>query len=283
MTSTNYSINWDSLNSGGEDTGSSTNYHLRDTIGEQATGYTSSTYYTISAGYRTGDEDLTSLSLTLGTQENNTVVSYSLFDLAGKHVVVSATSSFSVGNLIDVVENVGLSQKIAIGKITDINGSVITVDRWSGDPGSLSSVPAGGDDYVYRLNGNAATLGTLSPSTGSTSLTGTRVTSNAQNGYTLSVNDDGNLRYNTSTYILNVSDGEVTAGQEEYGWKVFGANATNTDHDYPFATTTTAIQHSASTADVEERVGLIYKISISTRTPAGNYSHIVYYTITANY
>lgn len=55
MTSTNYGISWDSLNSGGLDVSTSTNYGLKDTIGEHATGYSSSTNYQISAGYRAGE------------------------------------------------------------------------------------------------------------------------------------------------------------------------------------------------------------------------------------
>lgn len=56
MNSANYGIAWDSVNSGGEDTSSSTNFGLRDTYGEQATGDSSSTSFTDTAGYRVGDE-----------------------------------------------------------------------------------------------------------------------------------------------------------------------------------------------------------------------------------
>lgn len=55
MTSTNYGIAWDSLNEGGLDVSTSTNYGIKDTIGEIATGESSSTNYQISAGYRVGE------------------------------------------------------------------------------------------------------------------------------------------------------------------------------------------------------------------------------------
>lgn len=282
MTSTNFGVTWDSINSGGNDISSSTNFNLRDTIGEQATGFSSSTNYIISAGYRVGDSPFNILAFEIHTQENTTQVAFSAFSNAGKTVTVSSASGFSVGNTIGVVENEGLSEVIAVGYITNITGSVITVDAWSGSPGSISATPSGGDDFAYRMSGYSAQLGTLSTTAGKTSLTSTNVSSDAANGYTVYVNEDGNLRYTSSTFILDVSDGSVTAGSEEYGWRAFGVTATTTSSDSPFSASTVSIQLSTTTA-TNDRVGLIYKAAIAPSTPAGNYSHIVYYTATANY
>ena len=283
MNSATYQINWDSVNSGGNDVSTSTNYLLRDTIGEQATGFSSSTDYTISAGYRVGDQDLPSLTFFLGTQENSTQTAYSSFSSSSKAVVVSSVASFSVGDLIGVVENQGLTQRVAIGRILSIAGTTITVDAWDGVPALLSATPAGGDDYVYRMDGSSAALGTLSVTAGKTSLTGTRVNSNAQNGYTVYVNVDGDLRVSTSTFITNVTDGTVTIGSEEYGAQVYGSMATGTGSDFAFSTSTRAIQTSTAIAPTEERTALVYKATIATNTPAGNYSQKVYYTVTPNY
>ncbi len=52
MGSTNYRIDTDSVNSGGLDVSTSSNYGLLDTIGEIATEFSSSTNYNIYAGYR---------------------------------------------------------------------------------------------------------------------------------------------------------------------------------------------------------------------------------------
>lgn len=52
MGSTNYRIDVDSVNSGGLDVSTSTNYGLIDTVGEIATGFSSSTNFNIYAGYR---------------------------------------------------------------------------------------------------------------------------------------------------------------------------------------------------------------------------------------
>ena len=57
MTSTNYLINWDSINSGGDDVSSSTNYRLRDTVGEQATGFSTSTLYSLCLLYTSDAAD----------------------------------------------------------------------------------------------------------------------------------------------------------------------------------------------------------------------------------
>jgi hypothetical protein len=62
MTSSNYQINWDSINQGGLDVSTSTNYGMRDTIGEHATGDSSSVNYQISAGYRVGEESASYIS-----------------------------------------------------------------------------------------------------------------------------------------------------------------------------------------------------------------------------
>lgn len=281
MTSTNYAINFDSINSGGRDDATSTNYALRDTIGEQATGDSTSTNYQIRAGYRTGDAASSALSFSIGTQQNATKVAYSAFSTSTLTVTVASTAGYSTGSLIAVVENEGLSQVIAIGKITAISPTVLTVDAWEGSPNLLSASPSGGDDFVYQAAGENADLGTLA-SSGKTSLTATQVSSDAANGVTVYVNDDGDLRSSTSTAIVNVSDGSVTAGSEEYGFHMYGTTATSTGQDYPFATSTRAIQLFGTTA-LDQRVALIYKIAIGPATPGGDYSHIVYYTLTANY
>jgi len=283
MTSTNYQVNWDSVNSGGTDVGTSTNYSIRDTLGEQATGFSTSTNYSVSAGYRTGDEAGMALSFQIGTQEDSTERTYSSYSTATKQVVVSSAAGLVVDDFIVVVENEGLSEKVAFGKIESINSNTITVDRWDGDQDAVGGSPSGGDDFVYRMNGYSIGFGQLSPISAVTSMTGTRVSSDAQNGYTVYVSEDGNLRTGGSAYILDVGDGQVTVGSEEYGWRVFGDTATNTGSDLPFTTSTTAIQDSASRTLDYEGVGLVYKISIDNRTPAGSFSHIVQYTITPNY
>ncbi|MCI0542567.1 hypothetical protein L0Y69_02335, partial [bacterium] len=52
MSSTNYKIESDSINVGGTENSSSTNYRLSDTVGEAGTGQSGSASYNVYAGYR---------------------------------------------------------------------------------------------------------------------------------------------------------------------------------------------------------------------------------------
>lgn len=283
MTSTQYQINWDSVNSGGEDTSSSTNFQLRDTLGEAGTGLSQSESYQISAGYRAGDTQDPSLSLTIGTQENQTSVPWSAFSNAGKQVTVDSAANFSTGDYIGVVENVGASQLVAYGKVASISGSDITVDAWDGEPGSISASPNGGNDLVYRLDGSSAALGTSLVGSVATSLTITDVVSNAQNGYTVSVQADGGLRNADGLTVADVADGVVSAGSEEYGGKAVGAYATSTGSDFSIPTASTRdIQDSTSFGNYD-RVGVIYKFSAAASTASGNYAQLIYYRLTGNF
>lgn len=63
MGSNNYRIQFDSINSGGSEIGSSANYNLSDTVGEVGTGDMSSTNYAMHAGYRQMNESYISLTI----------------------------------------------------------------------------------------------------------------------------------------------------------------------------------------------------------------------------
>jgi hypothetical protein len=282
MSSTNYGIEFDSINSGGDDISSSTNYRVQDTVGEQATGFSTSTNYQLQAGYRQNYE-LAHLTFDIGTQENDVQSAFTAFNSSTLSVTVADATPFDVRDVIGVVENRGLNEIIAVGRIVSIAGTIITVDQWDGDPAGISSVSSGGDDFVYRLNGDAATLGTLTASAGATSLTHTQISTTAVDGYTVYVYSDGELRSGSAS-INDVGDGAVTIGVEEYGGRVSGTSSTPfaSSADFALTTSTVAIQESSGPA-VFERVGLIYKASIDGSTPAGSYGQLVYYIATANF
>ncbi|MBU2578784.1 hypothetical protein KKA09_01560 [Patescibacteria group bacterium] len=61
-TSTNYRIQYDSINVGGGDSQTSTNYRVADTVGEIATGISASSLYKLKAGYRQMSEISISIS-----------------------------------------------------------------------------------------------------------------------------------------------------------------------------------------------------------------------------
>lgn len=283
MTSTNFNVSWDSINSGGTDDGTSTNYLLRDTLGEQGSGFSSSSNYALSAGYRTGDKSDNFITFDISGYDNASKVAYSTFSTSTNSVTVASVASYGVDDYIVVIENLGFSEMVSIGKITGINGFVMTVDVWDGSTSTMSAIPVGGNDFVYKLSTNTVAFGTLSQSIENTASSMTRVRSNAANGYTVYVNDDGHLRIDATNFIDDVADNSVTLGQEEYGWKVFGSRATSTVLDYPFSTSTRAIQEAATGTSAEERVVMVYKVSITSGTVGGTYGHTVYFTATANY
>ncbi len=282
MTSTNYQILWDSINTGGTDYSSSTNYLLSDTVGEHGTGFSSSENYMIGAGYRIGESQEPVLSITIGTQEDDVRTAWTAFSNGGNTVTVSSASGFSVDDYIGAVENEGFSQLIAFGKITDITGVVITVDDWEGEPGSLSATPSGGDDFLYRMNGNSATLGVQTVLTESTSMTLTDIATNANNGYTVSIQGVDSLRFGSST-IMDVIDGSVTSGSEEYGTETVGTYGVGTGSDLLIPTSTTRTIQQSSIYGTNERVGIIYKLGIGAYTPSGNYEQTVLYRLTGNF
>ncbi len=283
MSSTNYEIDWDSMNIGGEDTSSSTNYQIRDTLGEIGTGVSSSASYEVRAGYRQGITEIPLLNFSLSTQDNASQVTYSAFNNAGEQVTVSSTAGYLVNDYIAVVENKGGGQLVAIGKITNIAALVITVDKWSGDNGSINAVPAGSDDYVYELNGSAAQLGTLSTSTIETAVTRIEVTTNTSSGYTSTITEDGNLRTGAGADIDDVVDGTVTADNDEYGISTTGDDAAGVS-DFAITGGTTNVATKATYGN-ERRTAIIYQaaVSFATSAVATSYSHIVTYITTANF
>lgn len=283
MTSTNFQLLWDSVNIGGEDTSTSTNYQMRDTVGEHGSGTSTSANYSMRAGYRVGDTQDPFLTFSVGTQENDTEVAFTAYSNAGKTVTVASVASFTVGNYIGVVENKGLSQLIAIGKITDITGSVLTVDAWAGEPSSISASPSGSNDFVYRMGGSKAVPGLQAAGIGKTSVTRTNVVTSAQSGYSVKVQTDGDFRVSSSVFFINVSDGEVTAGTEEYGGETVGSLAMGTGGDFAFSSTSTRTIQESSTYASNDRIGLIYKLSIGSGSPSGNYQQVIIYTATANF
>ncbi len=282
MSSTQYEIFWDSVNTGGEDTSSSTNFYIRDTIGEAGTGVGSSANYQLSAGYRAGDTQETFIALDIGTQENSTKRTWSSFSDAGNTVVLGSVVNYATGSFIGIVENEGATQLIAVGKITSIGATTVTVDDWDGEPGSLSGTPAGGNDFAYRLDGGTAALGVQLGQV-ATSLTVTDVLSNVETGYFVSVQSDGGLREATGQAIQSVSDGAVTAGSEEYGAESVGFTAANSGGDFALSSTSTIdVQESLNFGD-HDRIGVIYKFSVDSGTMAGEYHQIIFYRLTPNY
>lgn len=283
MSSASYQIDWDTLNAGGDDFASSLNYQLNDSIGGFAQGTSTGVLYGLQAGYRAAESTDEGLGLTLRAQESSTQVGYTAFSRLSKTVTVTSSGYLSVGDYIGVIENVGFSQRVAIGRVTTIASQLVTVDAWSGDQVSMSASPSGGDDVVYRLGGTALAFGTVSAGVQNTALAMASVTSTAIYGYTVYVQGDGLLRSGGSS-IAPVTDGAVSVGSEEYGMSVTGTRAFLSGIDLAVTSTQRIIeQHSSTSSAVGDRVGMTFKLSTTDSTTPGTYGQTIYYTLTANY
>ncbi len=283
MTSTNFKIQWDNTNEGGSDVGVSANFSLLDTVGDLATGTSTSANFKISAGYR-AEDTVPTLSLVTKTQDLSTQTFYTDVDVLNKTVTVPLPGAFSVGDYMAVVENRGFSEKVVVGRIISIVGTTITVDGFGGATGSMSAHPNDGHDSVYRLSGNSAGFGTISPTTPNTSVTMASVRSSLGGGYTVYLQADKILQSLIGQQIATVADGQVTLGFEEYGASTTGTRAYQPDIDLGVTTTQRIVQTGTSAnASPADRVVIIYKLAITKATNPGTYSHNVFYTLTANY
>lgn len=282
MSSINYEIMWDNFNEGGGEGSTSTNYSLSDTLGDQGTGFSTSTNFQLSAGYRIAEDE--ALSFAVRGQTSASQVAYSAFDNALNTVTVSSAAGFSTGDYIAVIENSGFSQLVAVGRITGIAGTVISVDDFDGEGGGMSAVPAGGNDFVYRLASGAASFGTVEAGTEYVSVAMTSVGSSIATGYTVYIQANQELQNTLAQTMAEVSDGAVTSGVEEYGAEVVGSTSFGSGTDTGVTTTQRVIQTSGSSSGaVPDKVGMTYKLSITASTNPGTYTQNVYYTLTPNY
>jgi len=260
----------------------STNYNLRDTLGEFGSGTGTSANYQLAAGYRVGEQPDT-LNLVIRSQEPSTVSAYSAFNTAGNSVTVS-TVNVVAGDYIAVVENVGFGELVAVGKVASILGNVISVDRFDGATSTMSAVPAGGNDFVYRVNGSAAAYGTLSVGAQNVSVTLSSVNTSIPTGYSVYLQANQRLQNGSAQAIADVSDGQVSPDAEEYGASTTGTTALLTAADFAIPTSTTAIQsRAARSVAPADRIAMVYKLSVTSSTNVGSYTQAVYYTLTANY
>lgn len=283
MSSTNFLIQWDNVNSGGLDNSSSTNFSSRDTLGDNASGTSTSANFQLSAGYR-APEGADTLTYQVRARSASVNSAYTAFNDGANTVTLSSVAGFAIGDLISVVENNDFSQLVAVGRITNIAGLVVTVDDFEGDGGSMSAVPAGGDDLVYLLNSNSINFGSISSGFPYTSVVGTSVLTNVATGYSLYVLANQELQNGSAQVITAVSDGTVSLGVEEYGAETTGASAFSAGVDIGVTTSQRVVQTSvATTGPISDKIGMIFKLSITSSTNVGTYSQNVYYTLTANY
>lgn len=285
MSSTNYQIPWDSVNSSGNELGASTNYTLYDTSGQVVSGASTSTSFQVNAGYRAGLNPL-SLSFIAEGQSSSVVTRYGIFeDDASTYVVVSSTVGFVVGDYVAAVQDVGFGGLVAVGKIIGVSADILTVDRWDGDGGLMALFSSGSDDYVYKLDADTIPFASMSAGAERVALVGGSVYSSASSGHTVYVEANGGLALDgVGTTITDVADATVSVDAEEYGAEVIGPHAVILGSDLPVTSTQTAIvSTSVPSVSTPDRFSLLFKLSVLPSTPVGSYSQQVYFTLTSNF
>ena len=279
MTSTNYQINWDSVNVGGLDTSSSATYLLRDTGGEFGLGSMSSSTYAIDAGYRGGVYDPV-VSATYLLQNTATQVAATL--LASTTVTVTTTSGYAADDYIVLIQDEGVSQVAAIGKIISTDATTITVDSWTTN-GTTPTIDGAGGDYVYELNGTALSLGSLASARVGTAIVAWEIFADVSQGYGVYVFDNGNPSTGTVTFS-DVSDGTVSAGVTEYGARSSDTTLSSSfDTQDSALTTSPQIVGSRTDNAFTSRDFLTFKASADTSFTGGTYSGTVTFVLVGDY
>jgi len=279
MSSTNYQIQWDSLTPGGSDTSSSASYLLRDSLGTASLGSGSSTSYQTQSGYRAGVYDQVAAFQVFGQTSTTTDASV----LSGTQITVSSSASFSAGDYIALVQDVGASQVAAIGKVSSTGVGTLTVDFFK-NGGTVPTID-GTNDKVYKLSGASAALGTLSWNSVTTAIVGFEASADTGNGYTVSVFSDGGFRF--GIYEINgVADGSVSAGIEEYGGRSTDATLANSTFDTADTAFSTSAQEVAteSSSALESRNFVTLKASINqTSSTNGSYTQMLSFVLSGNF
>ncbi|OGL67318.1 hypothetical protein A2856_01325 [Candidatus Uhrbacteria bacterium RIFCSPHIGHO2_01_FULL_63_20] len=121
-------------------------------------------------------------------------------------------------------------------------------------------------------------LTTASVSTGATTVT---VSTNADFGYALTATENAAFQNQSADEIADVSDGAVTAGSEEYGIAVSGADAAFGD-DRSVSTTPRTIA-SKSTWGAARATVVTVKAAIASVTDSGEYAGTITFIATGNY
>jgi len=278
MTSSNYEIRWDTFSTGGSDTSSSSNYLLRDTVENGAAGRSSSSSYILAQGYREGVYDQI---ITFDVQVQDLSDGRSASGLSGTTITTSV-SGISVGDYIALIQDKGVNQVGAIGKVTSVGGSTITVDSLT-DAGTPPSID-GSNDYVYQLDASSIAFGELSSSSVSTAIIGIEVNVENDNGYVVQLFEDGDLRSGGNA-ITDVSDGAVSSGATEYGARSSDTTLASSDFDSADAAITTTYQDVAteSSASFSSRNFLTLKAAIADGATAGSYSQTLSFIASGNF
>lgn len=279
MTSTNYKIQWDSVGVGGEDSSSSATYRVRDSL-EFIQDDGSSASYRVDAGYRGGVYDPI---VHFNVIAQDTASQVAATAITSTSVDVTDATGYIVNDFIIVIQDEGLSQVAAMGKITSVAGLTLNVDFFQ----YATSLPVidSANDYVYELTGSSTPLSSISPSTVATGIIGWDVDADVPTGYSVYVTENRDLQTAGGDTIDDVTDGAVTAASEEYGGRSSDLSLTGSTFDTADTAFATSLQQvaSRSSATLRARDFLTLKVAGASTTVNGAYSHTLTVVFVGNY
>lgn len=129
------------------------------------------------------------------------------------------------------------------------------------------------------FSSSSAALGTLSLLSISSSTVSSTITTDSLTGYTLTFDEDGNLRDGIKD-INDVADAEVTAGSEEYGFRTIGGGGMWAGVDESIVN---GREVATSVGPVTgQETGIQFRVAIGGTSLAGSYAHVITATVTAN-
>lgn len=282
MSSSNYMVQWDSISVGASDTQSSSSYRVRSSLDLGVSGEDfSSASYRVDGGFRGGVYDPVS-TFQLFVQDTSTQVAATA--ATATTVTVTSVAGYAVGNRVLLVQDEGVSQVTAMGKITSIMGNDITVDSFVG---GSPVIDGSGGDYLYKMatNGTSLPLSAPTPATVVTGAIAWEATADIQTGYSVYLMEDDDLHASGLDEIPDVADGAVTAGTSEYGARSSDSSLSSSTFDTQDTAITTSPQLVASRSAVTflARDHVTLKLAISTSQQGGTYSQNLYVLFAGNY
>jgi hypothetical protein len=169
-TSTNYRLQYDSINVGGGDTQTSTNYRLKDSVGEIATGISTTTLYKLKVGYRQMADVFISISspsdtamspsiggITGGTGAASTTWTVITDNSAGFTLSIKSTSSPSM--ILDGTYNFS-DYSPAVANVSDYNwdspSASVAEFGYSVEPATVADTST-----LFKDNGSVCNAGSL--------------------------------------------------------------------------------------------------------------------------
>ena len=203
-------------------------------------------------------------------------------DLAGSETVTieigtNATSSGTGANQI-VNPSAGNDKKISIGGSSGADSGSLAVSIIADDSVTVSATVD--PTFTFAIDSTTCELGTLSTGSVSDCTYTITTTTNAEDGYTITIIEDGNLRDGTPDIDDVGVDFVVDAGSEEYGASSNDSDTldiitTSTNAASPITGTAQSIAQQAAGPVTADAVIVTHHASIAATTIAGSYSHIV--------